>query len=122
MTTTPQQRTGEIAEFAAFLVGHLGGRSHEQISAEMHELLGAVAEHGKKGSLTVVVSVEPLQGPHRRRPLAIAIDSTLKAPKASAPPSIYFVDADGNPSRNDPRQMALDLRTAPTTTDFKDVR
>lgn len=119
--TTSTERTGEIAEFAAFLVGHLAGRSHEEISAEMHELLAAVNEHGKKGSLTVTVTVEPPKGHVDGSPLAIAIDSTLKAPKASAPPSIYFVDADGNPSRNDPRQMALDLRTAPTTTEFKDA-
>lgn len=122
MTTAPeQQRTGEIAEFAAFLIGHLGGRSHEEISAELHDLLAAVNEHGKKGSLTIVVTVEPPKGHVDGSPLAIAVDSTLKAPKASAPPSIYFVDADGNPTRNDPRQMALDLRTAPRPDHFKDA-
>jgi hypothetical protein len=121
VTTAPEQRTGEIAEFAAFLVGHLGGRSHEQISAEMHELLGAVAEHGKKGELTIKVTVEPPKGHVDGGPVAIGIDSALKAPKASAPPAIYFVDHDGNATRNDPRQMALDLRTAPTTTEFKDA-
>lgn len=120
-TTQPEQRTGEIADFAAFLLGHLGGRSHEQISAEMHELLAAVAEHGKKGSLTVTITVEPPKGHVDGGPLAIGIDSALKAPRASAPPAIYFVDADGNATRNDPRQMALDLRTAPTTTEFKDA-
>jgi hypothetical protein len=122
MTTTPQQRTGEIAEFAAFLVGHLGGRSHEQISAEMHELLGAVAEHGKKGSLTVTVSVEPSKGHIDGAPLTIGIDSALKAPRASAPPAIYFVDGDGNPTRNDPRQIsAFDVRDIPAHTDIKDI-
>lgn len=121
MTTAPQQqRTGEIAEFAAFLIGHLGGRSHEQISDELHDLLAAVAEHGKKGALTITVTVEPPKGHVDGGPLAIGIDSSIKAPKASAPPAIYFVDADGNATRNDPRQMALDLRTAPTPT-FKDA-
>lgn len=122
MTTTPeQQRTGEIAEFAAFLVGHLGGRAHEQISAEMHDLLAAVAEHGRKGALTITVSVEPPKGSVDGGPLTIGIESAVKAPKASAPPAIYFVDHDGNPTRNDPRQMALDLRTAPAPTTFKDA-
>jgi hypothetical protein len=119
--TTSTERTGEIAEFAAFLVGHLGGRSHEQISAELHELLGAVAEHGKKGSLTITVSVEPSKGHIDGAPLTIGIESTLKAPRASAPPAIYFMDGDGNPTRNDPRQMSFDLRTAPAPTTFKDA-
>lgn len=120
MTTAPE-RTGEIAEFAAFLIGHLGGRPHEQISAELHDLLAAVAEHGKKGSLIITVTVEPSKGHVDGGPLTIGIDSALKAPKASAPPAIYFVDADGNATRNDPRQMALDLRTAPAPTTFKDA-
>jgi hypothetical protein len=122
MTTAPEQdRTGEIAEFAAFLIGHLGGRSHEQISAEMHDLLSAVAEHGKKGSLTITVTVEPPKGHVDGGPLAIGVDSALKAPKASAPPAIYFLDHEGNATRNDPRQLALDLRTAPAPTTFKDA-
>lgn len=109
------------AEFAAFLVGHLGGRVHEQVSEEMHTLLAAVAEHGKKGSLTLTVSVEPPKGAVDGGPLAIAVDTALKAPKAATPPAIYFVDDEGNPTRNDPRQMALDFRSAPANDTFKDA-
>ncbi|WP_441251163.1 hypothetical protein [Kitasatospora sp. McL0602] len=111
----------QAAEFAAFLVNHLGGRAHEEVSAELHQLIAAVTEHGKKGSLSIVVTVAPPQGHIDGGPLAIAIDSTLKAPKASAPPSIYFVDADGNATRNDPRQIAIDFRTVPATTEFRSV-
>ncbi|MDX3074592.1 hypothetical protein [Streptomyces sp. MI02-7b] len=119
--TDTTNRTGEIAEFAAFLVGHLGGRSHEQISAEMHDLLAAVAEHGRKGSLTITIAVEPPKGHVDGGPLAIAVESALKAPKAVAPPAIYFVDRDGNATRNDPRQMSFDIRDVPTTTEIKDI-
>ncbi len=115
------QPTAEAAEFAAFLIGHLGGRAHEEISAELHHLIAAVTEHGKKGTLAIVVTVEPPRGHIDGGPLAIAIDSVLKAPKASAPPAIYFVDAEGNATRNDPRQIALDFRTAPATTEYKDA-
>lgn len=120
MTTTPE-RTGEITEFAAFLVGHLGGRSHEQISAEMHELLAAVAEHGKKGALTITIAVEPSKGHIDGAPLTIGIDSALKAPRASAPPAIYFVDPDGNPTRNDPRQLSFDVRDVAPRSEIKDI-
>jgi hypothetical protein len=122
MTTAPEQAgTGDIAEFAAFLVGHLGGRTHEEISTQMHALLAAVNEHGKKGSLTITVTVAPPKSAMDGAPLVIGIDSALKAPKASAPPAIYFVDSAGNPTRSDPRQLALDLRTAPSPTTFKDA-
>lgn len=113
----------EPAEFAAFLVQHLAGRANEEISGEFHALLAAVNEHGKKGQLTIKVTVEPPKGHIDGAPVAISIDSELKAPKASAPPSIYFVDDDGNATRNDPRQTAaFDVRDLPTTkTDIKDI-
>ncbi|MCQ6250872.1 hypothetical protein [Streptomyces malaysiensis] len=119
--SNPQQ-SAEPAEFAAFLVQHLGGRAHEQISQEMHRLLGAVAEHGKKGSLTITVTVEPPKGHVDGGPVAIGIESALKAPKASAPPAIYFVDGDGNATRNDPRQTSAGIfRTADGTAEFRAV-
>ena len=112
------------SEFAAFLVQHARGEAHEAVSNEFHELLAAVNEHGKKGTLAVTVTVEPPKGGMDGAPVAISIDSVLKAPKATAPPSIYFVDDDGNATRNDPRQTAaFDVRDLPTTTpEIKDVQ
>jgi hypothetical protein len=112
------------SEFAAFLVQHARGDAHEQVSTEFHELLAAVNEHGKKGSLVLTVTVEPPKGGMDGSPVAISIDTVLKAPKASAPPSIYFVDDDGNATRNDPRQTsAFDVRDLPTTKpEIKDIQ
>lgn len=125
MTTqhTVTEAQVQPAEFAAFFVQHLGGRANEEISDEFHQLLAAVNEHGKKGSLSITVTVEPPKGHIDGAPVAISIDSVLKAPKASAPPSIYFVDDDGNATRNDPRQTAaFDVRDLPTTkTEIKDI-
>lgn len=122
MTTHATEPTTDTkpAEFAAFLVGHLNGRAHDDISAEMHQLLAAVAEHGKKGSLTITVTVEPPKGHVDGAPLSIAVDSTVKAPKAANPPAIYFRDQAGNPTRNDPRQTGLQvLRTTEGDTEFR---
>ncbi|MEE1814250.1 hypothetical protein PUR59_04340 [Streptomyces sp. SP18ES09] len=117
--TIQQETASEATEFAAFLVGHLNGRVHHDISAELHQLLQAVSEHGKKGSLVIKVVVEPSKGHVEGDPVAISVETDLKAPKSTPPASIYWVDESGNPSRNDPRQMQLDFRTAPTTTEFK---
>ncbi|WP_327592497.1 hypothetical protein [Streptomyces chartreusis] len=121
--TIQQETEAQPAEFAAFFVQHLAGRSNEEISDEFHQLLAAVNEHGKKGSLSITVTVEPPKGHIDGAPVAISIDSVLKAPKASAPPSIYFVDDDGNATRNDPRQTAaFDVRDLPTTKpEIKDI-
>ncbi|MFC9847759.1 hypothetical protein ACFWFF_01415 [Streptomyces sp. NPDC060223] len=125
MTTQHEtEAEAQPAEFAAFIVQHVGGRAHEEISAEMHALLAAVNEHGKKGQLVIKLTVEPPKGHIDGDPVVISIDSELKAPKASGTPSLYFVDPEGNASRNDPRQTAaFDVRDLPTTkTEIKDIQ
>lgn len=119
MTAQQQETEAQPAEFAAFLVGHLNGRVHHALTEEMHELLQAVSTHGKKGQLVIKVLVEPSKGHVEGDPLAISVESDLKAPKSTPPAAIYFVDDDGNPTRNDPKQMQLDFRTAPAATEFK---
>lgn len=120
MTTAPE-RTGEIVDVATFLAGHLSGRTVEEISAEFHTLLDAVREHGKKGSMTITFVVEPPANGVDNAPLPIGIESAIKAPKSTPVKSLYFLDADGNPVREDPRQLAIQFHSAPTTTEYKDA-
>lgn len=120
MTDQTTERTGEIVDLPAFLAGHLNGRTSDGISAEFHALLDAVREHGKKGSLTITIVVEPPANGVEAAPLPIGVESAVKAPKATAPKSLYFLDADGNPVRDDPRQMAPHIfRDATGTTEFR---
>lgn len=122
MTIQQNETDQQIGEFAIFLAQHLAGRSNEEISTEFHQLLAAVNEHGKKGSLAIKVTVEPPKGHVDGAPVVISIDSDLKAPKASAPPALYFVDDEGNATRNDPRQLqAFDVRDVNTTREIKDI-
>jgi hypothetical protein len=115
MTTQPETQHDD--EFAVFLVQHSRGEAHAQISGELRELLSAVQEHGRKGSLTIKVSVEPPKGHVDGAPVLVAIESEVKAPRPIAPPAMYFVDDEGRPTRNDPRQMqAFDVRDINTTT------
>lgn len=120
MTTTPD-RTGEIVDLPTWLAGHLGGRTAEEISAEFHTLLDAVREHGKKGQMTITLVIEPPANGVESAPLPIGVESAIKAPKPTAPKALYFLDGDGNPVRDDPRQLAIEFRPAHTTTDYKDA-
>lgn len=120
---TANTETGEIqqAPVAAFLASHLNGRTEEELSTEFHTLLDAVRAHGKKGSMTITIVVEPPANGVESAPLPIGVESAVKAPKPTPVKSLYFLDDDGMPVREDPRQMAMDFRTAPATDTFKDA-
>lgn len=86
MTTKPTtDEQPQPAEFAAFLVGHLGGRTHEEIGVELHQLLEAVKAHGKKGSLTITVVIEPPSNGVEGAPSPSA-SSTPPRPPRQPPP------------------------------------
>lgn len=120
---TVNHETGEIqqAPVAAFLASHLNGRTDEELSCEFHQLLDAVRAHGKKGSMTITIVVDPPANGVDSAPMPIGVESALKAPKPTPVKSLYFLDDDGQPVREDPRQMAIEFRTAPATDNFKDA-
>lgn len=121
---TVQPDTGEItetADLAAFLAAHLNGRTAEELSTEFHQLLDAVKTHGKKGEMRITLVVDPPANSVDSAPMPIGVESTVKAPKPTPVKSLYFLDSDGNPVREDPRQMSIEFRPAPTNTTFKDA-
>ncbi|MFF3843537.1 hypothetical protein [Streptomyces sp. NPDC001930] len=119
MSTEHDTEIREQAPVAAFLGSHLNGRTDEELSQEFHALLGAVRAHGKKGSMTITIVVDPPANGVESAPMPIGVESSVKAPKPTPVKSLYFLDDEGLPVREDPRQIAMDFRTAPTTTDFK---
>ncbi|MFG3349543.1 hypothetical protein ACGF1Z_31355 [Streptomyces sp. NPDC048018] len=118
---TDEQQEQGTAPVAAFLASHLNGRTDEELSREFHHLLDAVRAHGKKGSLTITIVVDPPANGVESAPMPIGVESTVKAPKPTPVKNLYFLDADGQPVREDPRQMQIDFRSAPATQTFKDA-
>lgn len=121
---TINTETGEIetpqAPVAAFLGSHLNGRTDEELSTEFHQLLDAVRAHGKKGQMTITIVVDPPANGVESAPMPIGVESTVKAPKPTPVKSLYFLNDDGQPVREDPRQMAPGVyRTADGTTEFR---
>jgi hypothetical protein len=117
--TEPGTEAFEGADIAAFLASHLNGRTAEDLSTEFHQLLEAVRAHGKKGELRITLVVDPPANGVDSAPMPIGVESAVKAPKPTPVKSLYFLDDDGNPVREDPRQMAIEFRTAPTTHNYK---
>ncbi|CAM5591447.1 hypothetical protein [Streptomyces purpurascens] len=119
---TVQPDTGEIqqAPVAAFLASHLNGRTDDELSTEFHTLLDAVRTHGKKGSMTITIVVDPPANGVDSAPMPIGVESAVKAPKPTPVKSLYFLDDEGQPVRDDPRQMAPGLyRSTDGTTEFR---
>lgn len=124
MTTTevPAEDEPQIRPFSEVLLQQARGRTHDDLSIGLHKLIAAVQDTGKAGKLQLTIDVRPLKGDTNTLQVVAAV--TSKVPQVDQPASIFFVDDDGNLTRNDPRQMSLPLRDASDrrTTDQKEAQ
>lgn len=101
-----EQDTAVIRPFADFLQAQSGGTLHDELSEKLHELIEAVQETGRGGSISLKVDVKPIAGTDSHT-LTVTDTVVMKAPKTERPKSIFFVDDTGNLSRSDPRQPVI---------------
>lgn len=75
-----------------------------QCTDDLQDLITAVVEHGKPGTLTLKLKVEP-NGDN-----AVTIISEVKTsvPKPAVGKAIFYADQGGNLSRRDPRQRDIE--------------
>jgi hypothetical protein len=109
-TSAPPDETEQpqVRPFAAFLQDQRKGSLHDELSEQFHQLLAAVKETGKAGTLTLQIKVKPAgKGDNER--ILVSDVAVLKAPQVERPESFYFIDEQGNPTRSDPRQQELPL-------------
>jgi hypothetical protein len=105
-----------VRPFAAFLQELSRGRTHTDLSDQLHALISAVTETGKAGSLVLKIDIKPIS-PGDTSTLHITDAIAVKAPKADRQKSVFYVDGTGNLSRTDPNQLAFDgLREATPAT------
>lgn len=107
-------KTGEILEddkqirpFAELLTILDRGSAHAEASRALNDLVAAVRDTGKKGSMTVSIELGPLKGSSDQ--LLVAARVTAKPPKSEPGAAVFYIDDAGNLTRHDPRQMALEL-------------
>ena len=83
------------------------------LTEALREVVTRVLETGKKGTLTLKLTVTNVS---RGAGAALQIDDdiTTKIPKPSKGASVLFADADGQLQRNDPRQPRLAEFDTPT--------
>lgn len=103
------------------LIGDLRrGKTAHDLTEQLHELIAACRDTGKKGELVLKLTVEPDKDDESRMKVIDQIAS--KKPQRTVKPSLFFVDLDGNLTRSDPGQTSFDGMsdaTTPTSIDRK---
>ena len=115
-TETPHDpSTGEVRPvrpFSEFLMEHQDGDLHDEISEKLNGLVEQVQSTGRSGSVALTLTVKAAGDM-----VAVTADVAVKPPKVDRPVKAYFVDGNGNLTRNNPRQPELPgLRPMPRPT------
>lgn len=106
MTDTPPPEEAQTRPFAAVLQALQQGKTHRELSDKLQDLVGAVKETGRAGTLTLKLKVSPSKVGG-----ALEIDDTVTTsiPEPKRDASLFFVDRNNNLVRDNPAQTELDL-------------
>jgi hypothetical protein len=96
--------------FQDLLREHRGGLTHDELSDALADLVAAVTDEGKAGSLTVTFRIKPMG---KGEGLEVSADIKARPPAKTPGVSIFFATPENALVREDPRQKALDLREVP---------
>ncbi|WP_317205456.1 hypothetical protein [Janthinobacterium sp.] len=89
---------------------HIGGGVFIDMASEkMSELVSAVAERGKSGSLTLQITVKKAS---RGGAMNVTGKVTVKKPAEELMEALLFATPEGNLVADDPHQQKLDLKIA----------
>ena len=89
------------------------GRPVEEATQALADVVRAVDETGKKGSVTITLNVIPSKHGGPEKTLVAEVKS--KKPIADIAPAVFFSDQDGDLFRVDPRQEEMELHEADPT-------
>lgn len=106
----PDQQAADLDQvkpFGQFLHEQRNGALHDDPSRGLVELVNACVETGKKGMLTLKVTISPNDD---EETLVVLDDIVLKVPKPTTKAGLFYFDKDGNLLRRNPRQEELPLR------------
>ena len=90
------------------------GQTMVALAEAIHEAISAVKQHGKPAIVSLDITVATMKDQHTfvNPPVVISGEVSSKLPKAPPPLTLFFVDEDGNPTRNQTREPELPLSIA----------
>lgn len=101
-----------VRPFADWLRDQSKGATHDELSQALYDLTGRVIDTGKKGTLTLTITVQPLKG--QVDALVVSDEIKLKLPEHDRKASLFYPDKQGNLTRSDPNQLTFEsLREVP---------
>lgn len=116
----PAGETSAAQAFSAWLFQQRQGALHSELTIALADLVQAVMDTDKEGSLTLTVKVKKAG-----RGIQMIVSDTVKLnkPSPTIDPSFYFFDEEtGSLSRNDPYQPDLPLQTIPARRTLDELR
>jgi hypothetical protein len=90
-------------DFTDVVVDLDDGKVHAQATKELGDVVRAVMETGKVGSLTVSFKIKR----DRTRQVTVAVDIKSKPPQAATESTLFYATDDGELRRDDPLQQPL---------------
>lgn len=103
-----------MKSFALFLAELNDGQTNAGLTGDMAELLQTVKATGRGGSMTLKIKIQSASKTGEVDKITITADRRLELPKPEQPTDFFWLTDTAEPTRQHPRQHALDLRDAKT--------
>lgn len=107
-------------DFADFLREQAGGRTHAELTEALAEVVAAVRDTGKKGSLQLTISITPLKNSNGALTVGDAVKKVVPAHDRRT--SIFYATDGGSLVKDDPAQPAFEeLREVPAPANIRSI-
>lgn len=104
---------GHTRPFADWIREQSSGRTHDELTEALAEVVTAVKETGKKGSVTLTIAIAPFD---KGMGAALTVTDAVKkvVPQHDRRKTIFYADDSGNLTKEDPMQPTFEgLREVP---------
>lgn len=99
----------ETLSFTQFIDSLHNGMVSDELNEALQEVVKAVRETRKEGNVQINIKLK-LNGTVSEDQLKVTPVVSHKAPRHDTPPAVIFSTADGSVTRDDPKQIALELK------------
>lgn len=113
---------GHVRPFADWIREQSAGRTHDELTEALAEVVAAVKDTGKKGSLTLTIQVAPFD---KGMTAALVVTDAVKknVPQHDRRKTVFYADDAGNLTKDDPMQPTFEgLREVPATSGAIDIK
>lgn len=107
-STDDTDKSPPFTPFSDWITDHAQGDVDVEMTLALAEVVQAVTNHGKKGTVTLKVAIDTAGSGGRTVEISCVVDA--KAPTADPERSIFYVGDKGSLHRDDPYQRRLPLK------------